>query len=438
MAGRAGGPEPRGGGGAALVVEGASFTVRAGDTVGLVGRNGAGKTSLLKVLGGMAQPKSGAVHRPAAFGYLPQDPRLDGVPDDVTPVTRVLGGRGLDELTARMEKARVAMEERPGDDARWPSGAAPTTPSSTPAATPPSPRRRASSPASGCADRANRPIGVLSGGERRRVELARILFAGTELLMLDEPTNHLDNDARDWLLGFLRSYRGALLVISHDIELLDESITRVLHLDRAGEADVGSIVEYKGTYTQYVPRPRRRRGPPGEGRRPPAGRDRPAPDARRPVGREAVEGRLRQRPRDAHRPHRGRPGLGSVRPAPAPPPAPGPAAVGSHRAHRRRADQVLRRRPAGLRRRHLRRRAGRAAARPRPQRRRQDVAAADPGRHVRGRSGRGRVGPQGHRRLLRPGARGHRDRAGRWSTTCGRRLRRSARSSSGACSGCSA
>ena len=77
------------------------------------------------------------------------------------------------------------------------------------------------------------PIGVLSGGERRRVELARILFAGSDVLCLDEPTNHLDVDAKDWLMGFLRQYRGALLVISHDLELLDEAITRVLHLDRA-------------------------------------------------------------------------------------------------------------------------------------------------------------------------------------------------------------
>jgi ATPase subunit of ABC transporter with duplicated ATPase domains len=69
--------------------------------------------------------------------------------------------------------------------------------------------------------------------------------------MLDEPTNHLDNDAREWLLDFLRTYRGALIVISHDLELLDESITRVLHLDRPGEADVGEMTEYKGTYSQY-------------------------------------------------------------------------------------------------------------------------------------------------------------------------------------------
>ena len=100
-------------------------------------------------------------------------------------------------------------------------------------------------------DRMELPIGVLSGGERRRVELARILFAGSDVLLLDEPTNHLDIDAKMWLLEFLRQYRGALLVISHDLELLDEAITRVLHLDRPAEDAVGHIVEYKGTYSQY-------------------------------------------------------------------------------------------------------------------------------------------------------------------------------------------
>ena len=86
---------------------------------------------------------------------------------------------------------------------------------------------------------------MLSGGERRRIELARILFAGSDVLLLDEPTNHLDTDAKHWLMGFLRGYRGALLVVSHDIEMLDEAITRVLHLDE------GAMVEYKGTYSQY-------------------------------------------------------------------------------------------------------------------------------------------------------------------------------------------
>ena len=100
--------------------------------------------------------------------------------------------------------------------------------------------------------RVDLPIGVLSGGERRRVELARILFAGSDVLCLDEPTNHLDVDAKEWLMGFLRQYRGALLVISHDLDLLDEAITRVLHLDRPKEDAVGHLVEYRGTYSQYL------------------------------------------------------------------------------------------------------------------------------------------------------------------------------------------
>ena len=239
--------------GATLVVEGAGFTVRAGDTVGLVGRNGAGKTSLLRVLGGMAEPKAGAIHRPSAFGYLPQDPRLDGVPDDRTALTHVLGGRGLDALMEQLEKLRAAMEEAPGDEGivqRWSRTHDRFEHEGGYAA-----EAEARSLLAGLGlrrDRADLPIGVLSGGERRRVELARILFGGSDLLLLDEPTNHLDNDARDWLLGFLRTYRGALIMVSHDIELLDESITRVLHLDRSGEADAGTLVEYKGTYTQYV------------------------------------------------------------------------------------------------------------------------------------------------------------------------------------------
>jgi ATPase subunit of ABC transporter with duplicated ATPase domains len=101
------------------------------------------------------------------------------------------------------------------------------------------------------ADRLDLPLHVLSGGERRRVELARILFAGSDVLLLDEPTNHLDVDARTWLLKFLRTYKGALVVISHDLDLLDEAITRVLHLDRADDEATGTLVEYRGTYSEY-------------------------------------------------------------------------------------------------------------------------------------------------------------------------------------------
>jgi ATPase subunit of ABC transporter with duplicated ATPase domains len=91
------------------------------------------------------------------------------------------------------------------------------------------------------ADRLDLPVNVLSGGERRRVERSRNLFAGSDLLLLDEPTNHLDNDAKGWLMKFLATYRGGLIVVSHDIFLLDRSITRILHLDEGG------VVVYRGT-----------------------------------------------------------------------------------------------------------------------------------------------------------------------------------------------
>jgi ATPase subunit of ABC transporter with duplicated ATPase domains len=238
--------------GGTLVLEGASFTVRAGDKAGLVGRNGAGKTSLLKVLGGAATPFAGVVNRSGGLGYLSQDPRVDGATDDTPVLEHVLGGRGLDDAAARLEKLRLRLEENPSDDnvARF-SRAEDRFRDAGGYAAEAEVRRLCAGLGLG-ADRVDLPIGVLSGGERRRAELARILFAGSDVLLLDEPTNHLDNDARDWLLRFLRGYRGALVVVSHDLELLDESITRVLHLDRSGESAVGTLVEYKGTYSQYL------------------------------------------------------------------------------------------------------------------------------------------------------------------------------------------
>jgi len=238
--------------GARLVVNDASFTVMPRDKVGLVGRNGAGKTSLFKVLGGASEPKSGTITRGGAFGYLPQDPRIAGAFDGRSAVSHILSSRGIDEDLVRLEKLRIAMEERADDQniARFTKAQEVFELKGGYAA-----NSEARAIAAGLGlkpDRLDLQLGVLSGGERRRVELGRILYGGSDTLLLDEPTNHLDIDAKMWMLDFLRNYKGALLVISHDLELLDEAITRVLHLDRPDEADTGQIIEYRGTYSQYL------------------------------------------------------------------------------------------------------------------------------------------------------------------------------------------
>ena len=231
--------------GGRLVVRDATFGVRAGEKVGLVGRNGAGKTSMLAVLAGEAPPAAGTALRRGALGYLRQEARPAGSGVDATALSHVLSGRGLDEAARRIEKLRLAIEEDPSDRNVGRFSRAEDAFSTAGGYGAEAEVRRIVAGLGLAPDRVDLPLQVLSGGERRRVELARILFAGSDLLMLDEPTNHLDSDASAWLMGFLRSYRGALLVVSHDLALLDEAITRILHLDE------GDVVAYKGTYSQY-------------------------------------------------------------------------------------------------------------------------------------------------------------------------------------------
>jgi ATPase subunit of ABC transporter with duplicated ATPase domains len=156
-----------------------------------------------------------------------------------------LEGRQLQEMALRLEKFRLAMEEHPTErnvtrftrlEERYRAAGGYSGEAEV---------RRIASGLGLPQDRLDLPVPALSGGERRRLELTRILFAGSDALLLDEPTNHLDSDAKAWLMRFLASYKGALMVVSHDLALLDASITRILHLDRDG------IVTYRGTYSQY-------------------------------------------------------------------------------------------------------------------------------------------------------------------------------------------
>ena len=226
------------------VLADASFTVSAGDKAGLVGRNGAGKTSLLKVLAGDDDAAAGVVLRRGTLGYVPQNPRPRGEAT-ASALSHILSGKGLDRAQAHLAELHRKLEtdhstpvlERYADaEERYRHAGGYSAESDA---------RRIVGGLGLRLDRVDLPLGVLSGGERRRVEIARVLFAEADLLLLDEPTNHLDSDAKAWLMEFLRDYRGAVIVVSHDLGLLDKSITRVLHLD------AGRLIEYRGTYSQY-------------------------------------------------------------------------------------------------------------------------------------------------------------------------------------------
>jgi len=226
------------------VLSDAGFTVAAGDKVGLVGRNGAGKTSLLKVLAGEDDAAGGLVLRRGTLGYVPQNPRPRAEAAN-TALSRILSGRGLDRAAARLAELHLVLEHDHSPESIERYSAAEERYRHDGGYSSESDARRIASGLGLRLDRVDLPLGVLSGGERRRVELARVLFADADLLLLDEPTNHLDSNAKSWLMGFLRDYRGAVIVVSHDLVLLDASITRVLHLDS------GRLIEYRGTYSQY-------------------------------------------------------------------------------------------------------------------------------------------------------------------------------------------
>ncbi len=229
--------------GARLLLADGTFRIGPGDRVGLVGRNGAGKTTLTKVLAGWSQPAAGQVGRSGEVGYLPQDPRDGDL--DVVARARILSARGLDDIVRLMRETEGAMASADAETheramARYPKlearfvaagGYAAESQAATIAA------------ALGLDDRVlNQPLRTLSGGQRRRVELSRILFSDATTLLLDEPTNHLDADSIAWLREFLRAYTGGLIVISHDVAMLDDVVNRVFHLDaNRAELDIYNV-----------------------------------------------------------------------------------------------------------------------------------------------------------------------------------------------------
>jgi ATPase subunit of ABC transporter with duplicated ATPase domains len=221
--------------GSRVLLSPTGLRIQPGDRIGLVGRNGAGKTTSLRVLAGEAAPYAGTVERRGPVGYLPQDPRTGDL--DALARDRVLSARGLDTLLTELREleARLADPAGGGDERllrRYGTREDHFASLGGYAAEAEAARICANL---GLPDRVlGQPLRTLSGGQRRRVELARILFrdAGTTgTLLLDEPTNHLDADSIAWLRGFLAGHAGGLVVVSHDTELLEAVVNKVWFLD---------------------------------------------------------------------------------------------------------------------------------------------------------------------------------------------------------------
>ncbi|MEU7764731.1 ABC-F family ATP-binding cassette domain-containing protein [Nocardia sp. NPDC049190] len=253
-----------------LSAPGPALRVQAGDRIGLVGRNGAGKTTTLRILAGEGEPYAGKILRSSDIGYLPQDPREGDL--DVLARDRVLSARGLDTLIREMEKQQALMaevaDEKERDKAVRKYGRLEERFAALGGYVAESEAARICH-SLGLPDRVlGQALRTLSGGQRRRIELARILFAASDgsggrsdtILLLDEPTNHLDADSITWLRGFLQNHDGGLIVISHDVELLADVVNKVWFLDAVrGEADIYNMGWKKYLDARATDEQRRRR-----------------------------------------------------------------------------------------------------------------------------------------------------------------------------------
>jgi ATP-binding cassette subfamily F protein uup len=216
-----------------VVLRGANLLVHPGDRIGLVGPNGSGKSTFLSILAGAEPPDHGVVRRRAEMGFLGQAPTLP--PGTVREVASegLRWHRGLlsaweaaigagDEATATSLQVRL-------DEVGWDLSHEVEAMLS---------RVRAPDP--------DRDVARLSGGERRRVALARALLSSPDLLLLDEPTNHLDHETVEWLQGFLQTFRGGVVLVTHDRYLLEAVATQIV------EVEDGETVAYDGSYGDYL------------------------------------------------------------------------------------------------------------------------------------------------------------------------------------------
>ena len=219
--------------GTQVVLDGATIAFTEGEHIGLVGRNGSGKSTFLQIAAGAAQPDSGefACRRDLVTGYMPQ---ASGLNDAATVHANILSGaQRILDLIAEYERTDSSLSatllDQIGEADGW------------------NLEHRIKSLITNLhAPESDRVVSTLSGGEKRRVALCRALLARPDFLILDEPTNHLDTGSIEWLEDFLARYAGTCLFVTHDRYFLDRVATRIVELSR------GKFTSYDGNYTDYL------------------------------------------------------------------------------------------------------------------------------------------------------------------------------------------
>ena len=222
-----------------------NFSIKNEEKVGLIGRNGNGKSTFLRVLAGALEPDSGTTTKPGDYqiGFLSQEPDLD--PKATVLETVFSGDTPIMQAVRTYEKAMIELAENPDNEKIQKQFTKAQQGMDTSNAWNADSSAKRILSILGIREM-NKKIGTMSGGQQKRVALAQVLIQTPDLLILDEPTNHLDFEMITWLENYLKKYKGSLVVVTHDRYFLDRIVDKIIELTN------GELEEYPGNYQAYI------------------------------------------------------------------------------------------------------------------------------------------------------------------------------------------